>query len=164
VWIDSAVYPIAPIDAFLNELDKSGVVFFDNVGLPLWQWVSRECLLLFPQHRELLKETKAKQIMGCLFAFDLNFENGAKFWEDFYKYSLFEQCANGSWTNEKLQVSKNKEVRGHRHDQSIASIILNYMGIEPINPMQTYLAYTEWLGRKDLQINKESVCFHSNSY
>lgn len=161
IWADSAVYPISNIGSFLQDFDKNGCVFFENIGLPLGYWCNDACI----QHYEVTRQESFEmpQVMACLFALD--FENAVSidFWTRFEKDALNQKLCNGAWTNKNLEVSIDALVNGHRHDQSIMSFILNSMNVEMANPMKTHLAYKEWYNRSDLKIS-ETVCFNSNSY
>lgn len=160
IWLDSAVYPILPIHGFLDLLnEKEGLLFFDNIGLPLGEWVSDRCLAHYDIDRQFAMNLK--QTMGCLFAFDINTPLGVAFWNKFEKDAINPQITNGAWTNEALQVSKNALVRGHRHDQSIASCILHQLSYKLVAPNKTVFAYKEWYKRLTISPN---VCFNSESY
>ena len=40
IWADSPIQFIKNPKALLKHLDEKGYLFFDNVGFPLWQWIS----------------------------------------------------------------------------------------------------------------------------
>jgi hypothetical protein len=92
-----------------------------------------------------------------LFAFDIEKENGLQFWREYREGCLNHKLANGAWINNFLQVSSDALVRGHRHDQSIASAIALKNGYEFTDPMQTFLAYNEWYKRFKIS---DTVCFN----
>lgn len=146
VWIDSAVYPIMQIDVFLNELDSKGIVFFDNIGHPLGFWANDACLAHYGIDRAFAKVSK--QIMGCLFGFDINTPQGFNFWSSYEKDATNKNIVNGSWDN-------------HRHDQAVASCILIGQKAKLLTPNETYLAYKDWYGNMNIS---EKVCFNSQSF
>jgi hypothetical protein len=159
IWLDSAVYPIQSIDKFIEKLNREGLVLFDNPHLPFGEWVSDVCLQHYAMDREWAKQQK--QLTTCLFAFDIEKENGMQFWCEFQAGCLNPKLANGSWTNNALQISKDALVRGHRHDQSIATAIALKNGYEFTDPMQTFFAYKEWYKRFKIA---DTVCFNSASF
>jgi hypothetical protein len=47
----------------------------------------------------------------------------------------------GSWTNQNKKVSNDPRCLGHRHDQSVGSILACQLGMEHIIPHETYFQY-----------------------
>jgi hypothetical protein len=160
VWIDSAVYPVASLDKFLNYLDTHGLMFFENIGHNLGYWCSDVLLTCFCMDRE--EAFEIPQTMGGLFGLNFEYAETHEFWNKYKQMNTTKTLANGSWTNKNLEVSRDARVRGHRHDQAIASCILYALGYKYLNPMQTFLACCDWYN-SDLQISKD-VCFHLKSY
>jgi hypothetical protein len=159
VWIDSAVYPIVPIDAFIQHVENNALTFFDNHGLPLGAWCSDACLSYFNINRE--DAFNIQQTMGCLFGLNFEREEAHAFFNEYQHACLLPTIANGSWIYSNPNLSGDIRIKGHRHDQSIASCILHKMNYNYLNPMQTFLAYKEWYNRFEIS---KTVCFNSQSY
>jgi hypothetical protein len=53
---------------------------------------------------------------------------------------------NGDWSNNNLEVSNDMRVKGHRHDQSVASVLAEQMNIPIINAQSTFFAYESHKG------------------
>jgi hypothetical protein len=96
---------------------------------------------------------------GCL---GLNFTHEAanKFldeWEITAKNGSF----IGAWINDNLEVSPDLRVRGHRHDQTAASVIACKLGMDLL-PIHTFFGYYEWhmvyKENKDLVKNHCLLC------
>ena len=64
----------------------------------------------------------------------------------------------GDWSNENLQVSNDMRCKGHRHDQSVASILIKQAGLTVTNAQDTYFAYAEHKGKVKIA---DSVCLWS---
>lgn len=155
VWADAAVYAVKPIDSFLAWIEAHGYIFFKNLGFTVGDYTSDDCLNKFEWDRQ--KAFNHDMIMACLFGLNVNNKKAMKFFDAYYKAAL-DGSYLGAWTNNNGEVSEDMRVRGHRHDQSVASIAIADIGMEMIPGQKTFFAYTEH--KKVMEISK-NVCFLS---
>ncbi len=72
-------------------------------------------------------------IMACLMGFNFKNHLATKLFNEYFKATQTYGNYEGDWTNESNQVSKDNRVKGHRHDQSVMSIILAKEKIKPLH-------------------------------
>jgi hypothetical protein len=163
LWMDSVVYATKEIHRIWEHIQRDGYLFFDNLGFSVGDYTSDSCLAKHGMTRE--DAFRAPMIMACVMGFHVSNPVTKKFLERYIAAATdgvsYQGCDNieKSWTNEDLQVSQDMRCKGHRHDQSVASIIINQMNLKITNAQQTYFAYEEHKGR--VPINFDSVCLWS---
>lgn len=156
LWCDSVVYATKNINPIFEHIKKYGYLFFDNIGFSIGDYTSDACLQRFGMTRE--EAFNSKMLMACIMGFDLENQETRHFLNEYIKCAEDGISYPGSWTNENLQVSNDMRVKGHRHDQSVASILVKQMGLEITNAQQTYFAYAS---HKGLVPIGENVCMWS---
>jgi len=148
IWADANTWLIKNIDPVFDYIEKNGYMFFYN-GM-IGNWSSDECLRTFGVNRE--DALQMNEIMGCCFGLDLRQPDCDSFLNQYHAASTDGVSYQGSWTNSNQEVSKHPLVYGHRHDQTVASLILNRMGMKNwIVPHETFLYYWDdnWSNVKD---------------
>ncbi len=156
IWMDSAVYAVKPLTYFLDYIEKYGYVFFNNLGFTIGDYTSDECLNNFGWDRS--KAFDRPMIMACCFGINTNNARALRFFNDYYKAAIDGVSYLGDWTNDSGQVSEDRHVKGHRHDQSVASIVIDNLDMDILKGQSTFFAYTEH--KKGMEISK-SVCLNS---
>jgi hypothetical protein len=156
IWMDSPVYAIKKLNKFIEETINRSVVLFDNIGYTIGDYTSDECLNHFKMTRN--DAFNNQMIMACLMAFDFRTKLANALLEDYLNSS---EVFKGDWTNEANQVSIDNRVKGHRHDQSVMSILANKYNIKIIHPHSTYFAY---FGNPGHLPHANSVCLLSSGY
>jgi hypothetical protein len=156
IWADSILVAEKPLNDFISHIEKNGYAFFDNIGFNIGQYTSDKCLQNLEMERE--DSFNHSMIMACLMGFNFKNEKACKLFEQYYNALNLKGCYEGDWSNEGLQVSEDMRVKGHRHDQSVMSIILAKEGIKPLHPHSTFFAYYGNPGHEPVS---ESVCFLS---
>ena len=157
LWCDSVVYATKNIDPIFDHIKDHGYLFFDNLGFSIGDYTGDICLEKFGMTRE--ESFNSKMLMACVMGFDLENEQIKSFLNAYIDAALDGVSYHGSWTNENLQVSNDMRVKGHRHDQSVASILVKQMKLNITNAQQTYFAYASHKGM--VPINTETVCLWS---
>jgi len=142
LWCDSPIVAIKDITPVFEHIERSGYLFFDNIGHPLGKWTNDKCLKYFGYSRE--EAMNIKQIMACCMGFDFK---EADILVRFQEYKdLSNELYPGSWDN-------------HRHDQTVMSFIINRSGFMDIeNGHETYFIYTHF--RQVFKV-ADSVCLES---
>jgi hypothetical protein len=148
IWVDSSVYAKKPVDAFAQYVYEKGHVFFDNIGFTIGEFTSDECLRLCGMSRE--EAFQAPMIMAGIMGFSTRCPLSAQFIERFCAASQ-----DGSFVGPWWYEGRTDGVRGHRHDQSAASIIIKQLGIPVTNAQETFFTLDEHEGRLHIA---ESVC------
>jgi len=159
IWADSCVYSIKSLDKFIDYISINGFAFFDNIGYTIGDYTSDECLNNLGMSRD--ESFKHPMIMACLMGFNFKNEKANKLFKEYFNATKIKGCYEGDWTNEANQVSQDNRVKGHRHDQSVMSIILAKEKIKPLHPHSTFFAY---FGNPGHLPHAESVCLLSQGY
>ena len=159
VWADSCVYSIKDLNKFIEYININGFVFFDNIGYTIGDFTSDQCLTNFNMSRK--ESFEHPMIMACLMGFNFKNQLATKLFNEYFKATQTYGNYEGDWTNESNQVSKDNRVKGHRHDQSVMSIILAKEKIKPLHPHSTFFAY---FGNPGHLPHAESVCLLSQGY
>jgi hypothetical protein len=159
IWMDSPVYCIKSIDKFIEYININGFIFFDNLGYTIGDYTSDDCLNNYSMNRD--ESFKHQMIMACLMGFNFKNEKANKLFKEYLKATNIKGCYEGDWTNEANQVSQDNRVKGHRHDQSVMSILLAKEKIKPLHPHSTFFAY---FGNPGHLPHAESVCLLSQGY
>lgn len=156
LWADSVVYATKSIEPVFTQIQRDGYLFFDNIGFTVGDYTSDACLNKFGMSRD--EAFKTQMIMACVMGLDMASKDGAEFFRRYFEAAKDGVSYHGDWTNDNLQVSNDMRVRGHRHDQSVASIIVKQMGLKITNAQESYFAYVEHKGRLKIA---DSVCLWS---
>jgi len=144
LWCDSVVYATKSITPIFDHIKEHGYLFFDNLGFSIGDYTSDACLNNFGMSRE--ESFKSKMLMACVMGFDLDNPITKQFLDKYIGAALDGVSYPGDWFNNNLQVSNDMRCKGHRHDQSVASIIVKQMNLEITNAQQTFFAYTSHKG------------------
>lgn len=156
LWCDSPVYATKSLNPLFEHIAKNGYLFFDNIGFTVGDYTSDSCLNKFSMTRD--EAFNSKMIMACVMGFDLKNPVALDFLSKYIAAASDGVSYPGDWSNNNLQVSNDMRVKGHRHDQSVASIIIKQMNLEITHAQQTYFAYA---AHKGLVPISDSVCLWS---
>lgn len=159
LWFDSPIYAVKSIDTLVEYININGFIFFDNIGYTIGDYTSDNCLNNFNMTRK--ESFKKPMIMACLMGFNFDNELSKKLFNEYFESTKVKGNYEGSWTNELNQVSTDNRVKGHRHDQSVMSLILAKYKIKPLHPHSTFFAY---FGNPGHLPHAESVCLLSQGY
>lgn len=128
LWCDAAVWACKPIDPVWAWIQSHGHLFFYNGWIG--EWSSDAALESFGVSRE--EALKLHELMGCCLGLDLAQPKSQEFLARWVEKSLDGKTFPGSWTNAQGQVSADPRVKGHRHDQTAASLIAHQLGMEKV--------------------------------
>lgn len=126
LWADSAVFAIANLEPIFEHIENHGHVFFANgcVG----EWSSDAALDSFKIGRD--EAMRITELTGCLMGLDLRQPKAARFLIEWKALSRDGKTFPGSWNNNNGEVSADPRVKGHRHDQTAASLLAHEIGME----------------------------------
>lgn len=156
IWMDSAIYATKEISDFIAHIEKNGYAFFDNIGFTIGDYTSDKCLEKFGWTRD--KAFKTPMIMACLMGFNTRNAQAHQFIQRYFEAAQDRVSYHGAWDNNDGSVSSDMRVKGHRHDQSVASILIADLGLNILNAQQTFFAYTSHKGILKIA---DSVCMWS---
>lgn len=144
LWCDSVVYATKTLDPIFRHIAEHGYLFFDNIGFSIGDYTSDACLKKFNMSREAA--FNSKMIMACVMGFDVEHPQAALFLSHYIAAASDGISYPGSWSNENCQVSMDMRVKGHRHDQSVASILIKQMGLTITRAQDNFFAYASHKG------------------
>lgn len=159
LWCDSPIYAKQNIQPVFGHIERHGYLFFDNIGFSLGDYCNDKTLNHFNISRE--ESWKIKMIMACCmgFATSRNSEIFNKKANEFLlKYTGLTNLYPGEWDNDYLTESQDRRVKGHRHDQSVASAIIHDMGLDILKGQDTFFAYES---HRQVMPIADSVCLFS---
>lgn len=157
LWCDSVIYATKSIEPIFDHIKEHGYLLFDNIGYTVSDYTSDACLEKQGMTRE--EGFNSKMIMACVMGFDIENEKAKQFLSRYISAASDGVSYEGDWFNNNLQVSVDSRCMGHRHDQSVASIIAKQLGMTITNAQQTYFAY---VSHKGIVPIADSVCIWSN--
>jgi hypothetical protein len=156
LWCDSVIYATKSLNPVFEHIKKHGYLFFDNIGFSIGDYTSDACLHKFGMSRD--EAFNSKMIMACCMGFDLNNTEALVFLNKYITAAGDGVSYPGDWHNNNLQVSNDMRVKGHRHDQSVASILIKQLNLTITNAQQTFFAYASHKGIVPIA---DSVCLWS---
>lgn len=156
LWCDSVIYAKKSIEPIFDYIKEHGVLLFDNPGYSIGDYTSDACLEYFGMTRET--SFKIPMIAACCMGFDTENPISMKILQKYIAASQDGITFPGSWHNKNAEVSYDLRVQGHRHDQSVMSILAHRYGITPVKGNETFFMYHDWL---KIMPKAESVCLFS---
>ena len=157
LWCDSSVYPVAPIDRAFAIIREVGYMFLPG-GWNTGQWCSDQALVTLGITREEAFKTP-HMVAGCQ-GLDLNKTRARQYLDRYYELAndgvtfigVPGLALSNTYTNEQHQVRKDEGVKGHRHDQTAASITAWKLGMRDWKPNVIMYDQTGTGKRKDTTI------------
>ena len=127
IWCDSSMYLYneQSLDKIHRQLDKDGYMLVLN-GWTTGTWCSDAALPKLGITRE--EAFKIPHIMANSMGFDLSNENSREFLSQYFIHAK-DGSYRGAWKNIHHNVSKDDRVLGHRHDQTVGSVIAWRLGM-----------------------------------
>jgi hypothetical protein len=139
LWVDSSVYFIRNPQRIFEKINKDGYFILSNYVSSVGDWSSDFALEKLGIDR---KETyKITEIRAHIIGLDINSDIAKNFFNLWLEEAKDGRSFRGLPTEYKLAdtfinngiISTEKSVKGHRHDQTVASIIAWKLGMRPVN-------------------------------
>ena len=129
LWVDASIYAIKPLKPVFDYMERIGC-YFEKALPKFWtgEWSSDVALKNLNVSRT--EAMGIKELAATVMGLDFRSEIANRFFDKWFGYAQDGQTFVGDWTNERLQVSSDPRVKGHRHDQTVASILANQMNIK----------------------------------
>jgi len=138
LWCDSAMFCIKPLTPFFEEIKEHGHVLQEN-GFACGQWCSDKAL-------EHLGFTRGEawvipDYTGCCMGLDMTNPRTVEFMRLLTKEAEDGVSFIGAWNNKKRQVSSDRKVLGHRHDQVVGSLLAHRLGMGLTQTHDGFVSY-----------------------
>lgn len=125
LWLDASAWAIGKVDPIFHRIETEGHYFWTS-GYQCHEWCNDRSLAYFGVTRE---EARSIEMLYAL-CIGLDFRNDrTKAFFDQWAKAMGDGIFNGSWKREEGDLEA-PEYRGHRHDQSAASLIAHKLGME----------------------------------
>jgi len=146
--LDASIFPVAPIDPLIRHIEKHGY-FLARAGFTVGEWATDTALDAMGVSRE--EALRIPDIASGCVGLDLRreeFRNLLKIWCSLWYYfpgfhsNVHATDKSYSYRNEGF-VSNDPRVRGHRHDQTMLSMLAHARGMHELVSMPHLLNYTK---------------------
>ena len=140
LWCDSSIVPIKPLDSLFDLIEKQGYWFSENLPYGRLDLPAHNCgewcadTALAPLGIEREEAFRIPQIIATSFGLDLSNPRIKEFFDQFMRLARDETAFKGPWRNDDGQASKDSRVKGHRHDQTVLSVLAWRYGMNLTTP------------------------------
>lgn len=126
LWLDSSCVPVKPLGVLFRMMKKGYV--FTYSGLRIWQWCSDACAEKMGISREKLHGL-CPSLWATAMGLNFKVPIASEFLDRWLACSLDGVTFHGDYENINGSVSDDPNVKGHRHDQTVATILAFEMGL-----------------------------------
>jgi hypothetical protein len=130
LWADACIVPHGDLEPLWNLIETQGYWFSRN-GFKNGEWCSDAALPLLEMTRE--ESFGHEHVVATTFGLDVRNETGRHFAAEYFRYAK-NGAFKGPWKNDKCEASSDARVRGHRHDQTAASVLCHRLGMALTDP------------------------------
>lgn len=156
LWLDSSIVPIGVLNDVWAQIERDGYFLVDGGYGDNYTWTADSAYAdLFPG---MAIDTARKynrqipQIVAGIIGLDVRSKIGSKFLNEYYRLAKDTNAFCGPWANsnckERPQYGQGSsyttepcgppDVKGHRHDQSAASVIAYFLDMKPTKYPKPY--------------------------
>lgn len=146
IWADACILPIRSMAPLWERIERDGY-WFSNNGYTNYEWTADSAYPdLFPEWPGPIERASAvnrlvKHVVATTFGISLKHELGRKFLAEYFRLASETSAFCGPWKNRnwpeysthedaRTAVCGPADVRGHRHDQTAASVIAWRLGFQ----------------------------------
>lgn len=134
MWLDAPmIVQKRSVTELFDEASVTGGCFVYN-GWSVGQWTSDMALQQLGLSRE--EALAIPDIIGGCFVLDFAHEAANNLFNDLWAYAHDGVSFQGAWSNAFREVSQDSRCLGHRHDQSILSVLAMRYGCSRLKPVQ----------------------------
>jgi hypothetical protein len=167
LWCDACIYPLKSIEPIWQHVAEHGVWLSRN-GYNNYEWTADSAYpTLFPEWFDVagnctdwaaVREINraVEHVVATAFAVDVRHPVGKEFMREYFRLASETNAFCGPWINANHGPG---DVRGHRHDQTSASVIAWRLGVSLTNPPR-YFAY----GKVDAEHDDRTILLADGSY
>lgn len=130
LWADACILPHGDLGPLWSLIETQGYWFSRN-GFKNGEWCSDAALPLLGITRE--EAFEQEHVVATTFGLDLRSAVGREFAAEYFRFAQ-NGAFKGPWKNEHGEASSDSRVRGHRHDQTAASVLCHRLGMKLTDP------------------------------
>lgn len=123
LWLDSVITAVEDLNPLFEYIETKGSYFYVD-GWNCAQWTNDSMLKYFNISRD--EAENIPQIYACIIGLCISNNTTKEFHKNWLESIPY---FKGSWHNHNYSESTDSRCRGHRHDQSAASIIAHKLNI-----------------------------------
>jgi len=128
LWLDAVMVVVNPVEPLFRQIEKDGYFLWSNprAGWSVGEWTSDLCL----KHYKISRADAFDMEMICsgVFGWSLDHPVGVKLHNAFVEAPAI--ALRGSKHNRNRIIAADPRVQGHRHDQSVLSILMHRFGLK----------------------------------
>lgn len=137
LWCDAAVWAVKDVSPIFEAIKRRGMLLFKG-GWNCGQWTTDYCLKTLNTTRE--DAFNIEHIAACVMGFDMTSQVARSFLTRWFEICKTDpESFRGPWRYNPGE-EPSQGVMGHRHDQSVASLIAHDMGI-PLSDCRPLFSY-----------------------
>jgi hypothetical protein len=131
LYCDASMYAVKNIMPTINYINDNGYLL-EYCGFSVAQFSTDLCLSEFNITRD--EAEKIPLHSAGFTGLNFNNETAKSFFDEWLLRAKEEKSFVGDWNNNNKQCSQDSRCLGHRHDQTVASIIAHKLSMNRINP------------------------------
>jgi len=131
LWLDSSVVILKSLEPLWELIERQGYWFSSNQPHNCGEWTCDSALAPLEISRE--EAFGIPQVMGTAFGLSMKHELSHKLLSQYFELAQG-QAFCGPWANDRGQASPDKRVKGHRHDQTVLSVLAKRAGMALSDP------------------------------
>ena len=118
LWCDSSIIPLRPLNPIWKLIETQGYWFSRNYDYTNGEFCCDDALPILGATRE--ESFKIPHVVATCFGLNMR-DPVARYFLS--RWKALAQAFKGPWRNDSGEASSDPRVRGHRHDQSAASVV-----------------------------------------
>lgn len=130
LWLDACIVPTRELNELWERIERDGYWFSKN-GYANGEWTCDAAYEFLGVDRDL--NFQIPHVVATAFGADGRHATGRAFLDEYTRLAKTRAFC-GPWGNENGQASADPRVKGHRHDQTAASVIAYRLGMELTDP------------------------------
>ena len=136
LWCDASIVPgPRPLEELWEKIEQDGI-WFSNNGFSNYEWTADSAYPDLGVTRE--ENRRIPHVVATAFGLDLRKPIGWNFLAEYYRLASETRTFCGPWKNTPLTPCGPADVRGHRHDQTAASVICWRLGVHLSDPPEWF--------------------------
>jgi len=136
LWVDSSIIPVKSLKPLWDLIESQGYWFSANLPYgsttkPRWtcgEWTCDAALAPLGITRE--EAFQIPLVIATSFGLDIRHQIAQTFLAEWGKLVRGRTAMLGPWTNQGFRASQDERVLGHRHDQTVASVVAHRLGMK----------------------------------
>jgi hypothetical protein len=145
LWIDSSVYVGKDVSPIFDYIEKNGYFVFQygkNHGVNSGEWCADVAL----EPLGITREESYQIPHAYATLFGINLKKHPDFFKEYLRLAEDGKAFTAPWHNSNYEASVEKNVHGHRHDQTVMSVLMWKMGMRNwIGEEERYEWYRNYL-------------------